>query len=69
LEVRFIGSIGEAEMDHRIIDKVLTTSKKFSNVMPEETGVLSSLSDEEIKEYIEEVLAETRKKKSQGGTP
>jgi hypothetical protein len=37
--------------------------------MPEETGVSSSLSDEEIKEYIEEVLAETQKKKSQGGNP
>ena len=53
LEVRFIGNIGEAEMDHRILDKVLTTSKKFSKTMPEETGVFSSLSDEEIKEYIE----------------
>jgi hypothetical protein len=35
--------------------------------MPEETGVWSSLSDKEIKEYIEEVLAETHKKKSQTG--
>ena len=66
-EVRFIGSIGEAEMDHRILDKVLTTSKKFSKIMPEETGVSSSLSDEEIKEYIEEVLAETHRKKSRNG--
>lgn len=66
-EVRFIGSMGEAEMDHRILDKVLTTSRKFSKTMPEETGVWSSLSDKEIKEYIEEVLAETHKKKSQTG--
>ena len=67
LEVRFLGNIGDAEMDHRILDKVLTTSKKFSEVMPEETGVYSSLSDEEIKEYIEEVLAETHRKKSRNG--
>jgi hypothetical protein len=66
-EVRFIGNIGEAEMDRRILDKVLSTSKKVSEVMPEETGVSSSLSDEEIKEYIEEVLAETQQKKSQSG--
>jgi hypothetical protein len=59
--------MGEAEMDHRILDKVLTTSRKFSKTMPEETGVWSSLSDKEIKEYIEEVLAETHKKKSQTG--
>jgi hypothetical protein len=69
LEVRFIGSIGDAEMDHRILDKVLTTSKNFSKNMPEETGVWSSLSDKEIKEYIEEVLAETHKRKSQSGNP
>jgi hypothetical protein len=66
-EVRLIGSIGEAEMDHRILDKVLTTTKKFSKVMPEETGISSSLSDKEIKEYIEEVLAETHKGKTQSG--
>jgi hypothetical protein len=66
-EVRFLGNIGEAEMDHRILDKVLTTSKKFSQNMPEETGVSSSLSDEEIKEYIEEVLVETHRKKSRNG--
>ena len=50
-------------MDHRILDKVLTTSKRFSEVMPKETGVWSSLSDEEIKEYIHEVLAETHRLK------
>ncbi len=61
-EVRFLGTIGEAEMDRRILDKVLTTSKNFSKIMPEETGVPSSLSDEEIKEYIEEVLVKTQKK-------
>jgi hypothetical protein len=66
-EVRFLGNIGEAEMDHRILDKVLTTSKRFSEVMPEETGIWSSLSDEEIKEYIQEVLAETHRKKSRNG--
>lgn len=66
-EVKFIGSIGEAEMDQRILERVLTASKRFSKIMPEETGVSSSLSDEEIKEYIEEVLAEIHMKKSQNG--
>jgi hypothetical protein len=56
-------------MDYRIIDKVLTTSKRLSIVMPEETGIWSSLSDEEIKEYIEQVLVETQKKKPRNGNP
>lgn len=68
-EVRFIGSMGEAEMDRRILDKVLMTSRKISEGMPEQTGVSASLSDIEIKEYIEEVLAETHKKKSRNGKP
>jgi hypothetical protein len=68
-EVRFIGSMGEAEMDRRILDKVLATSRKISEGMPEETGVSASLSDMEIKEYIQEVLAETHKKKSRNGKP
>jgi hypothetical protein len=36
-EVRFIGNIGEAEMDRRIVNKVFSTSKKFSNILPEYT--------------------------------
>lgn len=61
--------MGEAEMDRRILDKVLKTSKQFSKTMPEVTGVPTSLSDEEIKEYIEEVLVEVHKKKSRNGNP
>ena len=64
-EVRFVGSMGEAEMDRRIIDNVLKISKQFSKT--EVTGVPTSLSDEEIKEYIEEVLVEVHKKKSRNG--
>jgi hypothetical protein len=63
-EVSFLGRIGEAEMERRIMDKVLNTSKKFSNMMPEQTGVPSSLSDEEIKEYIEEVFVEIHKSRN-----
>jgi hypothetical protein len=54
-------------MDRRILDKVLVTTKKISEGMPEETGISTSLSDIEIKEYIEEVLAETHKRKSRNG--
>jgi hypothetical protein len=67
LEVRFIGSIGEAEMDRRILDNVLLTSRKISEAMPAESGVSVSLSDNEIREYIEEVLAEIHAKKPRNG--
>ena len=66
-ELKFIGSIGEAEMDHRILEKVLSTSKKISETMPEESGISSSLTDKEIKDYIREVLTETHNKQSRNG--
>ena len=50
-EVRFLGSIGDAEMDHRILDKVLITSKKFSEVMPEETGVFARFRIQKLEIY------------------
>jgi hypothetical protein len=62
-EVNFIGNIGNAQMDHAIVEKVLKTSKTVSKVTPEETGVASSLTEKEITEYIKEVLQETQKKK------
>lgn len=66
-ELKFIGSVGEAEMDHRILEKVLSTSKKISETLPEESGISSSLTDKEIKDYIQEVLAETKDKQSLNG--
>jgi hypothetical protein len=63
-ELRFIGNIGDAEMNSRILEKVLTTSRNISKKIPEETGISGSLTDKEIKEYIEEVLVETIKKRS-----
>jgi len=54
-------------MDHRILEKVLSTSKKISETMPEESGISSSLTDKEIKDYIQEVLAETHNKQSRNG--
>jgi hypothetical protein len=65
-EIRFIGTIGGAEMDNRILEKVLMTSKNISEKIPEETGISGSLTDKEIKEYIKEVIAETVKKRPSG---
>jgi hypothetical protein len=49
-------------MDNRILEQVLMASRRVSDTMPEETGVSTSLSDTEIKQYIEEVLGELHKK-------
>jgi hypothetical protein len=67
-EISFIGTIGGAEMNNRILERVLTTSKNIAEKIPEETGISSSLTDEEIKQYANEVIVETLKKRS-GNNP
>ena len=63
-EVSFLKNIGDAEMKQRILERVLVTSRNISEIMPEETGISSSLTDKEIKDYVEMVLAQTLKKKA-----
>jgi hypothetical protein len=59
-EVEFIGNIGGAQMDHTILEKVLKTTKIVSKTMPQDTGIAPSLTEDEIAEYIKQVLRETR---------
>ena len=60
-EVNFIGNIGSAQMDHMIMEKVLTTERNISEKLREKTGIAPSLTEKEIVEYIEIVLQEMRK--------
>jgi hypothetical protein len=62
-EVEFIGNIGNAQLDHTIVEKVLKTTRNISETMPQETGIATSLTENEITEYIQQVLVETRIKK------
>ena len=60
-EVDFIGNIGDAEMEHKISDKIFRVAKNISEKMPESTGVEPSLTKEQIAGYIQEVLNEKKK--------
>jgi hypothetical protein len=42
---------------------VLTIAKKNSDIMTEETGVKPSLSEDDMKQYLEEVIREIKVKK------
>jgi hypothetical protein len=64
-EMRFLKSIGDSEMNNKIFEKVLRTSRHASKNMPEETGISSSLTDQEIREYVKKVLELALKKKIQ----
>lgn len=60
-EVKFLGSIGTAQMEEDLQKRVMTLVKAQANKFLSESGVSSSLSDEDVKEYLGEVLAEIRK--------
>jgi hypothetical protein len=64
-EVGFLKEIGDAEMSRRILERVSRTSKDISEIMPEETGIASSLTDKEIKEYVKVALALALKRRAE----
>lgn len=58
----FLNSIGNAQMIGEMEDKVLKITKKYSDVLQEKSGEESSMSDEEIRNYIHYVINEYGKK-------
>jgi hypothetical protein len=62
-EVNFIGNIASAEMTNTVTERVLRTVKAVSEKIPRDTGIATSLTDVEIKDYVAEVIAETKKMK------
>jgi hypothetical protein len=62
-EVKFLESMGTAQMEQELQKRVLTIAKKNSDIMTEETGVEPSLSEDDMKQYLEEVLKEIKVRK------
>ena len=48
-------------MDQEIQKKVTTFTKRNQERMTEETGIQSSLTDEDVKEYLEQGIREVKK--------
>ena len=57
-ESRLLDSIGSAQMEQEIQKKVLRVTKEQEKALREETGVHSSLNEEDIKRYLSKVLQE-----------
>jgi hypothetical protein len=57
-EVKFLESIGTAQMEQELQKRVLKIVKEQSDNMIEETGVQPSLSENDMKEYLEMVAKE-----------
>jgi hypothetical protein len=63
-EVKFLESMGTAQMEQELQKTVLTIARKNSDIMTEETGVKPSLNEDDMKQYLEEVLKEIKTKKA-----
>ena len=59
-DMKFLESIGTAQMKQELQKRVLTIAKNNSDVMTEETGVQPSLSEDEMKEYLDMVANEIK---------
>jgi hypothetical protein len=59
-EVRLLGSIGTAEMEQQLQRKVFKVTRENSAALEESYGVKSSLSQDEIKDYLQIVISETK---------
>ena len=59
-EIKFLENMGSAQMEQELQKRVLTIAKENSDSMTEETGVQPSLSEDEMKQYLEEVIKEIK---------
>jgi hypothetical protein len=60
---KLLDSIGTAEMQRKVQTQVLTIAKKTSAAMEEKSGVEASMTEGEMKEYVELVIKEVRSKR------
>jgi hypothetical protein len=62
-ESKLLDSIGTAHMEQEIQKRVLALTKKNQHNLEEETGIQSSLTDDDVKEYLEQVIEEVKKER------
>jgi hypothetical protein len=60
---KFLESMGTAQMEAELQTRVLTTAKKASDSMAEETGLGSSMTEDDMKDYMEIVMNELKDKR------
>jgi hypothetical protein len=60
---QFLDAIGSAEMEQEVERRVIKLSKRTKGLMEQETGISTSLDDDDVKRYLEEVLIELKSMK------
>lgn len=62
-QTKWLDSIGSAQMEQDYITKVVEVVKKNKDVLKSETGIESSLTEDDMKDYLEVVLKEIESSK------
>ena len=60
---KLLDSIGIAQMENEIERRVIRITKEQKKNMTEETGVQPSIKEEDVKEYLDQVIQEIKSKK------
>jgi hypothetical protein len=60
-ESKLLDNISTAQMEHEIQSRVIKMTRENQDLMVNETGVQPSLTDEDVKQYLHEVLNEINK--------
>jgi hypothetical protein len=61
-EAKLLENIGTAQVQQEIERRVITLTRKTRDSMVEDTGIAPSLSDVDIKKYLDDVISEVRRK-------
>jgi hypothetical protein len=59
-----LASIGNAQMEQEIIKKVMSTANDNSKRMRDQSGVESSLEEQDVKQYLNQIMIEIERSKS-----
>ncbi len=59
-ESKLLDSIGFAQMEKELIMKITPVVRRQAQNIEEESGIMSSLTDEDVKQYLDDVLMEIR---------
>ena len=62
-ETKLLGSMGEAQMEQELEKKVMKLTNDKTEIMIEQTGIQPSLSIDEAREYLYEVMEEVKDRK------
>ena len=60
---KLLDSIGSAQMERALQTRVLTAAKKASDIMAKETGVEASMTEDDMKDYMQVVMKELQNKR------